>query len=298
MYLVTRWFGTFLCNKNGDIKDSRIFPIDVDEIVKRMESIDKGDILQEEKELASKAKKPLIVSEKRLESLGIYKPEDDFFVTFNIDFRKYVFSREILNEVMRKFFEAKANKALETKDFQVINSVRTLDDLIEINNLLLERLKEWKKIGSPDNKTFDTLQDLQKEISKKIKEIEANIKEDMEIVAPNITNVAGPIVGARLISLAGSLDKLAKMPASTIQLLGAEKAFFRYKKEGGKPPKHGVLFQHSLVSRSSYKKRGKVARLLADKIAIAAKADRYTGKLIFEDLKEKIKVELERIRKT
>ncbi|MCD6108074.1 MAG: RNA-binding protein [Thermoplasmata archaeon] len=298
MYLITRWFGTFLCNEKGEIKDCIIFPKNVEDILERMKGIDEGKILDEEKRLASKTREKIIVSEKRLEPLGKYKPEDDFFIIFNVDFRKYGFSKEILNEVMRRFSDFKADKILSKKDIQIINSVRTLDDLIEINNLLLERISEWKKLKDVENKTFEILKSLQEDVSEKIKEIERNIKLDMEDVAPNIANIAGPIIGARLISLAGSLDKLARMPASTIQLLGAEKAFFRYKKEGGRPPKHGILFRHPLVSRTSYKKRGKIARLLADKIAIAAKADRYTGKLISDSLKEKIDLEVKRIRKT
>ena len=298
MYLITRWFGTFLCNEKGEIKDFIIFPKSVKDILERMKTIDQGGILEEEKKLASKAEGEIIVSEKRLESLGRYRPEDNFFITFNVDFRKHGFSKEILNEVMRRFSDFKANKILSKKDIQIINSVRTLDDLIEINNLLLERISEWKKLKDTGNKTFEALKSLQENVSKKIKEIEKNIKLDMEDVAPNIANIAGPIIGARLISLAGSLDKLARMPASTIQLLGAEKAFFRYRREGGKPPKHGILFRHPLVSKTSYKKRGKIARLLADKIAIAAKADRYTGKLISDLLKEKIDLEVKRIRKT
>jgi len=67
------------------------------------------------------------------------------------------------------------------------------------------------------------------------------------------------------------MERLATMPASTVQLLGAEKALFRFKKEGGKPPKHGVIFQHPLINKASRKNRGKIARILAAKIAIAAK---------------------------
>jgi nucleolar protein 56 len=95
----------------------------------------------------------------------------------------------------------------------------------------------------------------------------------MEEVAPNITVLAGPLVGARLLSLAGSLDRLARMPSSTIQLLGAEKALFLHIKEGAPAPKHGVIFQHPSVHSSPPWLRGRVARALAGKIAIAARGD-------------------------
>jgi nucleolar protein 56 len=83
------------------------------------------------------------------------------------------------------------------------------------------------------------------------------------------------------------------MPASTIQILGAEKALFRFKKEGGKPPKHGVIFQHSYIKKSQKEIRGKIARIFASKISIAAKADVFTKRYIYKDLKNEVE---ERIR--
>jgi nucleolar protein 56 len=95
----------------------------------------------------------------------------------------------------------------------------------------------------------------------------------MSAAAPNIAVLAGPLVGARLLSHAGSLDRLSRMPSSTIQLLGAEKALFLHIKEGAPAPKHGVIFQHPAVHSSPPWLRGRVARALAGKIAIAARGD-------------------------
>jgi nucleolar protein 56 len=103
-------------------------------------------------------------------------------------------------------------------------------------------------------------------------------------IAPNIHKLAGPILGAKLIEKAGSLRKLALMPASTIQVLGAEKAMFRALKTHAKPPKHGLIFQHPYVHSTSRKKRGSNARRLAAKLAIAARADLFTGNFIADDL--------------
>jgi nucleolar protein 56 len=100
----------------------------------------------------------------------------------------------------------------------------------------------------------------------------------MKEVAPNIRVLAGSLLGARLISLAGGLINLAKMPASTIQLLGAEKALFRSLKTGARPPKHGIIFQHSLIHEAKRWQRGKMARALAGKLAIAARTDAFSGK--------------------
>jgi len=96
--------------------------------------------------------------------------------------------------------------------------------------------------------------------------LEKYIDEAMYEVAPNIRGLVGSLLGARLISLAGGLDKLAKLPASTIQVLGAEKALFRALRYGAKPPKHGVIFQHPLIHKSPKWQMGKIARALAAKL--------------------------------
>ena len=121
-------------------------------------------------------------------------------------------------------------------------------------------------------------------VNNEIKSLEKQIDIDMQKIAPNISKMTGPLIGARLISLAGGLVRLAIIPASTIQILGAEKALFRFKKEGGKPPKHGVIFQHSYINKSPREIRGKIARVFAAKIAIAAKADAFTKRDISKDL--------------
>jgi nucleolar protein 56 len=105
-------------------------------------------------------------------------------------------------------------------------------------------------------------------------------------VAPNIKDLVGASLGARLISIAGSLQNLAKMPASTIQVLGAEKALFRALRTGAKPPKHGIIFQHPAIHQAQRWQRGKIARALAGKLAISARIDAFTGKYAGEELKK------------
>jgi nucleolar protein 56 len=103
------------------------------------------------------------------------------------------------------------------------------------------------------------------------------VEGQMKKVAPNVAEVAGATIGARLMAKAGGLDRLASMPASTIQILGAEKALFRSLRTGARPPKHGILFQHQEVHTAPKWQRGKIARTLANKIAIAARVDYYRG---------------------
>lgn len=102
-----------------------------------------------------------------------------------------------------------------------------------------------------------------------------HIEAAMELVAPNIKNLLTASVGARIIAKAGSLSRLAILPASTIQVLGAEKALFRSLKTGTRPPKHGLIFQHPLIHSAPKWQRGKIARAIASKVAIAGRVDLY-----------------------
>jgi len=129
------------------------------------------------------------------------------------------------------------------------------------------------------------------------RELTDYISQVMKEIAPNITALVGPLLGARLLSLAGSLEELAKLPASTIQVLGAEKALFRALRTGGKPPKHGVIFQFPEIRRAPRWQRGKIARALATKLAIAARVDFFTGRYIGDELRKRLMERIEEIKK-
>lgn len=126
---------------------------------------------------------------------------------------------------------------------------------------------------------------------------EAYIRDLMNSEAPNLSAVAGEILGAKLISLAGGLEKLAKLPASTIQVLGAEKALFRFFRTGKGAPKHGIIFQHLYIHSSPKWQRGKIARLLATKIAIAAKIDYFSREDRSSELRKVLEERLAEIKK-
>jgi len=119
--------------------------------------------------------------------------------------------------------------------------------------------------------------------------MEKYLEKIVKEIAPNTTALAGPILAAKLIAKAGSLEKLAKSTSSTIQLIGSEKALFRYLHGKGKLPKHGLIFMSPYVQKAPEKYRGKVARALASKLSMAAKIDFYSK----EDRSEKLKKELE-----
>ncbi|MBR9680733.1 MAG: hypothetical protein GOU98_02820 [Candidatus Altiarchaeota archaeon] len=195
------------------------------------------------------------------------------------------------------------------KDYIIIQSVAGLDDLNKSINIMINRIREWYGLHYPELKEEDHEKFLKKilddkrgksmgiELSEKDKEaiqksakmilemykekgsLEAYLEKLMKEVAPNLEKLAGANLGARLVDRAGSLKKLSEMPGSTIQVLGAEKALFKHLRKGTPPPKHGVIFQHAVINRAPRDKRGRLARTLASKMALASRIDFYSGKI-------------------
>lgn len=108
------------------------------------------------------------------------------------------------------------------------------------------------------------------------KQLSEYLKSKMAGVAPNLATLIGDQVGARLIAHAGSLTNLAKYPASTVQILGAEKALFRALKTKGNTPKYGLLFHSTFIGRAGPKNKGRISRYLANKCSIASRIDCFT----------------------
>merc|ERR1712113_448115 len=102
------------------------------------------------------------------------------------------------------------------------------------------------------------------------------LKAKMDLVAPNLCTLIGEIIVARLISHAGSLTNLAKYPASTVQILGAEKALFRALKTKGNTPKYGLIFHSSFIGRAGAKNKGRISRYLANKCSMASRIDCFS----------------------
>ncbi|MFA4646348.1 C/D box methylation guide ribonucleoprotein complex aNOP56 subunit [Pyrococcus kukulkanii] len=150
-----------------------------------------------------------------------------------------------------------------------------------------------------DETDIKVVQDFAEEIDRLYKlrrELEDYIDRAMDDVAPNLKALVGAKLAARLISLAGGLKELAMMPSSTIQVLGAEKALFRHLRTGAKPPKHGVIYQYPAINRSPWWQRGKIARALAGKLAIAARVDYFSGEYIAEELKKELEARIREIK--
>merc|ERR1719502_1374086 len=127
------------------------------------------------------------------------------------------------------------------------------------------------------------------------KQLFGYLQDKMSTVAPNLAALIGEIIGARLISHAGSLINLAKYPASTVQILGAEKALFRALKTKGNTPKYGLIYHSTFIGRAAAKNKGRISRYLANKCSIACRIDNFaeepTNKF-GEKLKEQVEERL------
>ncbi len=125
--------------------------------------------------------------------------------------------------------------------------------------------------------------------------IGAYIKSASTRILPNTTYLTDERIAAELLAKAGTMERLATMPAGTIQLLGAEKALFKHIKFGSKPPKYGIIFKIPQISNAQSERKGRIARVYATKISIALKADYFTKKFIAESLKANIESSIKRI---
>jgi nucleolar protein 56 len=234
-------------------------------------------------------------------------------------------NRRELHEAAMKLAKERIAESLAGKDAYLMQAVKALDDLNDAFNIISERLAEWygihfpeqhmrpgelidfilrygikeasgdiavSSIGAPmsedDVDAVRGLASAARALFEEKKALERYINAAMEELAPNLSKVLGPILGARLIARAGSLEKLAKMPSSGIQVMGAGEALFKHLRAGTPSPKHGLIYKHPLISGAPKRARGKISRMLSGKAAIAARVDYYSGEMTdFGDLKEK-----------
>ena len=193
--------------------------------------------------------------------------------------------------------------ALYFPEMEVIRNNETYIRLIS-QNKSKEKIMEAKPDAFPDN-SLDLDDDINPqdleimnkyansiyELQNTRKDIEEYIDSKMESIAPNLKLIVGSSLGAKLISHAGGLKRLATYPSSTVQIMGAEKALFRHLKSGDRPPKYGLIYQHPQVRGAKWWNRGKIARILAGKISLAVRRDVFTKTFdenAFEDFIAKV----------
>jgi len=185
------------------------------------------------------------------------------------------------------------------------------------STLTEERLSELEEVTGDEEKARDILEAAKASMGQDISPIDllniqnfatrvislaeyrhklhAYLLDKMHVVAPNLSSLIGEVVGARLISHAGSLTNLAKYPASTVQILGAEKALFRALKTKGNTPKYGLIFHSSFIGRAKQKNKGRISRYLANKCSIASRIDCFSEvatNAFGEKLKEQVEERL------
>ncbi|MFC7175539.1 NOP5/NOP56 family protein [Halosegnis marinus] len=193
--------------------------------------------------------------------------------------------------------EAAVREAERAGDRQLIHAVRAMDDCDRTANELAERVGEWagslfegagtgvegaravaeRDPDEPTERRVVSLAERVVDLDDEAADLRAYIERTAPEVAPNLSALAGPVLAARLVALAGGLESLAKKPSGTIQVLGAEDALFAHLRGRAPSPKHGVIFTHEYVRGTRPDDRGSAARALAGKLAIAARGDHYTG---------------------
>lgn len=332
-YLYTTWFGSFIL-KDGEILEKKLFPEDAEEIAEKKYKKENGEILEEEKKLASEIEDELFVTSKRLSVFGDVIDSQDF----SGGLEEYSHDDELLQESLQKLGMIKIRDSIDFGE-HLAKAVDTIQDLNESINLKMERLRDWYSLHfpelekeMPDRKYLELIseygerdkieeqidtegepmgQDVTPEEVKHFKRLAGLIKEEMEYreeledyvenrmkeYAPNLTTLTGPKLGGELIAKTGSLEELAKQPASTIQMLGAEKSLFKHLDKGTPPPKHGLILQHPYVHRAPESLRGKIARTFANKIAIASRIDYFDGDYRGEKMREELEEKIEKIKK-
>lgn len=176
---------------------------------------------------------------------------------------------------------AKLAKFIKNKDNLSETQLPELEEIIGDPEKAREVLEAARRSMGTDISEIDMINieafaDRVLNLSQYREHLHSYLVEKMHLVAPNLTGLVGELVGARLIAHAGSLTNLAKCPASTIQILGAEKALFRALKTRGNTPKYGLIFHSSFIGRASQKNKGRISRYLANKCAIAARLDCFS----------------------
>ena len=226
---------------------------------------------------------------------GIAESEDDYY--------------DALREATTAATRAAVTEREAADDRQLVHAVRAMDDCTRTANELAERLAEWagtvdsdagtgvdyaRELASRDE-TPDAAPDALVSLAERIAgladeadELREYVERTAPTVAPNLAAMAGPVLAARLLSLAGGLESLAKKPSGTVQVLGAEDALFAHLRGHAPSPKHGIIYTHDAVRGTHPDERGSAARAVAGKLAIAARVDHYSG-----ELKPELEAELE-----
>ncbi|KAJ6410360.1 hypothetical protein OIU84_007166 [Salix udensis] len=208
---------------------------------------------------------------------------------------------ELAKIVNDNYLYAKLAKFIDDKSKLSEDKLSELTDLLGDEDKAKEVVEAAKASMGQDLSPIDLINVQQfaqrvMDLSEYRKKLHEYLITKMNDIAPNLASLIGEMVGARLISHAGSLTNLAKCPSSTLQILGAEKALFRALKTRGNTPKYGLIFHSSFIGRASARNKGRMARYLANKCSIASRIDCFSenGTTVFgEKLREQVEERLD-----
>lgn len=216
---------------------------------------------------------------------------------------------DTLHEATMAATRTAVREAETADDKQLIHAVRAMDDCERVANELAERVAEWagsrredaetgvsyaRKLAEtddPDDAQLISLARRVRDLDDETADLRAHVERTAPEIAPNLSALAGPVLAARLIALAGGLKQLAHKPSGTVQVLGAEEALFAHLRGHASSPKHGVIFTHEAIQGTHPQHRGSAARALAGKLTIAARVDHYSGERnvdLDEELRDRI----------
>ncbi|MEM7819593.1 MAG: hypothetical protein QXD48_02080 [Candidatus Aenigmatarchaeota archaeon] len=317
-HIVKSPIGIFAFSKNGELIYYKLFNKNPEKAIIEMEKIPKEffDMLKDYEIIEDEEAKIILRKNIREFAKSLRFSENDN------DFNKFIVEFSLI-------LSEKRLKGVIGRDKLIIQAFNALKDLNKISNLLEERLYEWFSLHYPELKQRNIAklvveygrrenfpdfkssvgielneedENILREYAKfvndaanKKKNLERYIIKTIKEIMPNFSSLIDPLLAANFLSLSGSLEKLARMPASTLQLLGAEKALFRHLHKKGKSPKYGILYNSPLIQNAPKEFRGKVARILSSKLMLAARIDFYSGR--FEPrLKKELEDELNKVK--
>ncbi|HEV2449429.1 MAG TPA: NOP5/NOP56 family protein [Thermoplasmata archaeon] len=305
-HVVTTWFGAFLV-EGRSVVGAYPSPTDPAALLERLELRRAGRLTPEEARLLEEhATERMTTRDRRLVPFG---PRFDAVPEPAFPPEEHGLAPGLLRTLLLASAQAELGRGWDPS-LSIIEASRALEELEDVENRLEERLESWTDRPSAPADSDPTgtghrpqgldgarasLEAVRDEVQRTHREIARQLESALPQTAPNLCALLGPKLAARMISQAGGLDRLARMPASTVQVLGAEKAFFEHLRGRAPPPRHGLIFLHPSLHSAPRAQRGRMARALAGKLAIAARMDR-AGAPVRDDLRQRFEKRVEAIR--
>ena len=296
--VVTTWFGAFLV-EGPNVVRSLLAPLDPDSLRQRARQRRSGALTAEETALVGqRGSADWTTRDRRLVPYGLRvdprAPADVDAQAVGVD-----------PALVRALLLSEGESALEAAwdpSVHVQEAVRAASDLDRVRNLVGERLGSWVSRDRPEvdpgdhakaarvvleeagagplAPTDEALVEARRRLAElyhAVEESRAALTSAVEALSPsqtpNLCALLGPELAARMVAQAGGLERLSRLPSSTVQVLGAERAFFEHLRGRAPPPRHGLLFTHPALQSAPRHERGKLARALAGKVAIASRLD-------------------------